>query len=184
MLKCKWMPSQNISCFLTFLISLFHTWQIFSNTGMIGNVMWSQTFFAVMFIAVQHKAAATLTAVAPKRVHTLMLATSILPRTLIHVCRRKRGSTLLLYSLLIDTIHPTAYITVKQESTTFMHAIKGTLTGLHIPTDFHCMWISVNVIFVHSYKPKDRMALLSELVLNPILSEKKSRLSEYCSFAD
>lgn len=92
-----------------------------------------------MFIAVQHKAAATLTAVAPKRVHTLMLATSILPRTLIHVCKRKRGSTLLLYSLLIDTIRPTAYITVKQESTTFMHVIKGTLTGLHIPTDFHCM---------------------------------------------
>ncbi len=62
-----------------------------------------------MFIAVQHKAAATLTAVAPKRVHTLVLATSILPRTLIHVCKRKRGRTLLLYSLLIDTICLAAY---------------------------------------------------------------------------
>ncbi len=61
-----------------------------------------------------------------------------------------------------------------------MHAIKGTLTGLHIPTDFHCMGISVNVIFVHSYKLKDIMTLLSELTCIEcrILSEKKSKLSE------
>ncbi len=55
-----------------------------------------------------------------------------------------------------------------------MHAIKGALTGLHIPTDFHCMGISVNVIFVHNYKLKDIMTLLSELTCIEcrILSEK------------
>lgn len=45
------------------------------------------TFFAVVFVLVQHKATAALTAVAPEGVDTLMLAASILLRALVFVWR-------------------------------------------------------------------------------------------------
>lgn len=42
-------------------------------------------FLAVMFIIVQHEAAAALTAVASKGVHTFMLATSVFFRALVYI---------------------------------------------------------------------------------------------------
>lgn len=44
------------------------------------------TFLAVVFILMQHEAAATLTPVAPKRVHTFMLAASVSFGALVLIC--------------------------------------------------------------------------------------------------
>lgn len=52
------------------------------------------TFFTVVFVLMQHKAAPTLTAVASKGVNTLMLAAAILLRTLIFVCSKQNIGTL------------------------------------------------------------------------------------------
>lgn len=61
------------------------------NTG--GNSLRWNTFFAVVFVLVQHKAAPTLTAVASKGVDTLMLAAAILLRALIFVCSKWKKKT-------------------------------------------------------------------------------------------
>lgn len=44
------------------------------------------TFLTVVLVIMQHEAAATLTAVASKGVHTFMLAASIFFRALIYIC--------------------------------------------------------------------------------------------------